>query len=109
MPAVVVGRDIGTVVFPSAVLKVFLDVDLTTRVARRAAQRNSCDIACIQESIQARDVADRDRRLAPLRAATDAIAVDAGNGDLVGLVRFLASLYRLRSSQLTSTQLTSAP
>jgi CMP/dCMP kinase len=77
---VVEGRDIGTVVFPNATVKVFLTASDTERARRR--QRDEADAARnvavgdVQASLERRDAIDSTRAVSPLRAADDAIAVD---------------------------------
>ncbi len=75
--SVVEGRDIGTVVFPEAELKVFLDADLTTRAARRHEQgTSSLPLAEIRKTITERDLADRNKPAGRLAAAVDALHID---------------------------------
>jgi cytidylate kinase len=75
--AVVEGRDIGTVVFPHAELKVFLDADVTTRAARRHEQgTSSLPLAEIEKTITRRDLADRNKPSGRLAAAVDALHID---------------------------------
>jgi cytidylate kinase len=77
---VVDGRDIGTVVFPDAPLKVFLTASPEERARRRLAQRG--DVVSADEvrregaALAARDLADSTRPVAPLTAARDAVRVD---------------------------------
>lgn len=77
---VVDGRDIGTVVFPEAPLKVFLTATADERARRRLSQRGQdVDGELVRresEALAARDAADSNRRIAPLRAASDAIVLD---------------------------------
>ena len=77
---VVDGRDIGTVVFPEARLKVFLTASPRTRASRRLAQRGESASAARVEAeatlLAARDAADAGRAVAPLRMADDAVALD---------------------------------
>lgn len=75
------GRDIGTVVFPDAELKVFLTASAEERARRRAAQNaerglGQTDAAAILADIRARDTADSTRDIAPLAAAEDAVELD---------------------------------
>ena len=73
------GRDIGTVVFPDAEVKVFLTADASARAHRRALQREIDDAKAeekILEDLLARDEADSSRDTAPLRAAEDAHRID---------------------------------
>ena len=77
---VVDGRDIGTVVFPEAPLKVFLTASPEARAARRLAQRgtavSAAEVAREAQALAARDRADASRAVAPLRAARDAVQLD---------------------------------
>jgi cytidylate kinase len=73
------GRDMGTVVFPNADLKVFLTASAETRAKRRAAQLGISEphqVAAILADINRRDAADSGRATAPLRKADDAVEVD---------------------------------
>jgi CMP/dCMP kinase len=75
------GRDIGTVVFPDAEFKFFLDADLKVRAARRCAelcaQGVNTSLAEVQAQLTERDRRDQARELAPLRRAADAIVIDS--------------------------------
>ena len=79
------GRDIGTVVFPDADVKVFLDASPEARSQRRyeqnassAAQRHSqADQAGVLQALRERDERDRNRANSPLRPAADAIVIDS--------------------------------
>jgi CMP/dCMP kinase len=74
------GRDIGTVVFPNAAVKIFLDADPLVRAERRAAELREkglqVDIREIAEQIAQRDERDRTREDSPMVAASDAIHLD---------------------------------
>lgn len=74
------GRDMGTVVFADAPLKVFLTASAETRAERRykqlAAKGISANIARLRDDLQARDARDASRAAAPLKAAQDALALD---------------------------------
>lgn len=74
------GRDIGTVVFPKAELKIFLTADTETRVARRVAEflqnGKSVSIEKVRENLMRRDHIDSTRDISPLRQADDAIVID---------------------------------
>ena len=78
------GRDMGTVVFPRAALKVFLTADAARRAERRHKQLISkgiqANIDSLRADLEARDARDRDRAVAPLRPAEDALLLD--NSDL---------------------------
>ncbi|MHB8673604.1 MAG: (d)CMP kinase [Candidatus Limnocylindrales bacterium] len=73
---VVAGRDIGTVVLPSADVKLFLDASVEERARRRAAERGEPPegpaAERILDELRRRDEIDRNRSVAPLRAAADA-------------------------------------
>jgi CMP/dCMP kinase len=78
--AVVLGRDIGTVIFPDAEVKFFFTAPAAERVARRRreldqARGSATPDALLEQEIDERDRADREREVAPLRPATDAIIV----------------------------------
>jgi len=74
------GRDTGTVVWPRAEVKFYLDADLETRARRRqrdlAAQGVAMDVAAVAEDVARRDRQDRERALAPLRKPEGAAVVD---------------------------------
>jgi cytidylate kinase len=76
--AVVEGRDIGTVVFPDAPVKVFVDADSETRAMRRAgdAEAEGRPVAEIYDQLSRRDRADSTREVSPLRPASDAVIID---------------------------------
>lgn len=97
---VVDGRDIGTVVFPDAPLKVFLTATPNERARRRLAQRGQPleEQRVAQESAElaARDQADASRPVAPLRAADDAVFVDSTGLSLAEQVEHVVALARLR-------------
>lgn len=81
------GRDIGTVVFPDAEVKVFLTADPRVRAQRRVLQRHGGDVADARvlesevaetlASIERRDALDASRDVAPLVAAPDAVQIDS--------------------------------
>lgn len=77
---VVEGRDIGTVVFPDAPLKVFLIATPIERARRRAvdevAAGREVDVEALRVSIEARDRTDSQRQASPMKAADDAVLVD---------------------------------
>lgn len=70
--AVLEGRDIQTVVFPDAEVKIYLTADARTRAERRGAEWND-DLDAAVRDIEARDARDSTREIAPLKAASDAI------------------------------------
>ena len=74
------GRDMGTVVFPGAVLKIFLTATPIVRAERRQKQLQkrgvSVTLASVLEEIEQRDLRDRTRKIAPAVAASDALEID---------------------------------
>ena len=74
------GRDIGTVVFPDAELKIFMTADPKVRAQRRydelTAKGDNVTMEEIQENVLSRDHADMNREISPLRQADDAIVLD---------------------------------
>ncbi|MGK0346743.1 MAG: cytidylate kinase [Myxococcota bacterium] len=74
------GRDIGTVVLPNAELKVFLDAHLDIRAQRRHEELmrrgDVLSLSDVRTSLDARDRQDRERAIAPLRCANDAVRMD---------------------------------
>ncbi|WP_257793877.1 (d)CMP kinase [Paenalcaligenes niemegkensis] len=77
------GRDMGTIVFPDANLKIFLVADVQSRAERRAKQLKakgiSANLTSLLEDMQARDLRDSSRASAPLVAADDAYVIDSSN------------------------------
>ncbi|MBO6752305.1 MAG: (d)CMP kinase [Spongiibacter sp.] len=77
------GRDMGTVVFPDAPLKVFLTASAEERARRRFMQLkekgDSVNLAALLEEIRARDKRDSERQHAPLKAADDALLIDSSD------------------------------
>lgn len=75
------GRDMGTVVFPDAQVKIFLDASAEERANRRLLQlqEKGFDVSFdrLLSEIQARDDRDRNRAVAPLKAADDALVIDS--------------------------------
>jgi cytidylate kinase len=90
-PLVAEGRDLGTVVFPDAEVKIYLDADALTRARRRAAdlERQGLPVALEQvlAQIQRRDERDRTRADSPLRAAEEAIVIESSGRDVEAVVR----------------------
>ena len=74
------GRDIGTVVFPDAEIKIFMTADPTVRAQRRydelTAKGDNVSLEEIEHNVRSRDEADMSRAISPLRKADDAIVLD---------------------------------
>jgi CMP/dCMP kinase len=100
------GRDIGTVVFPDAPVKVFLDASPEERARRRAhdpahASSQTQALADIARAMQRRDDADRTRQASPLAIAADAVVIDTTSmpiAEVVDRVILLASARRASAS-----------
>lgn len=75
-PAVLDGRDIGTVIFPDAWLKLYVTASVEERARRRARELAADDLAAVEADIIARDARDSARAVAPMRAAPDAILLE---------------------------------
>jgi cytidylate kinase len=73
------GRDIGTVVFPDAVLKVYLTADPQVRAARRSKEVTDLDYETVAADLARRDALDQGRDTSPLTEAADAHVVDTSN------------------------------
>lgn len=80
------GRDMGTVIFPKAELKVFLTATARVRAERRYKQLvergEAADLDALTRDLEARDKRDRERETAPLRAAIDAYILDTSEMDI---------------------------
>jgi cytidylate kinase len=85
------GRDQGTMVFPDAAVKIYLDADLSERARRRAgdlaAAGEAVDLEALQAEISRRDDRDRNRDVGPLSAPTDAVHIDSTSLDVEAVVR----------------------
>jgi len=92
------GRDMGSVVFPDARLKVFLTASVEMRALRRAKQLKEKGIATTMSTltaeIDARDKRDSSRQHAPLVAADDALFVDSSSLDVDGVVELIVSAFK---------------
>ena len=97
---VVDGRDIGTVVFPEAPLKIFLTATPDERARRRLFQRGQdVDVELVRresQALAARDAADSNRRIAPLKPAPDAVLLDTTALTLEAQVAHVVELARQR-------------
>jgi cytidylate kinase len=87
MPGLVAdGRDMGTVVFPDAVLKIYLTASAEERAQRRYKQLKDkgidVNIASLVEELRVRDERDMNRKAAPLKPASDAIIIDTTTLDI---------------------------
>jgi cytidylate kinase len=100
------GRDMGTVVFPDADCKFYLDADTEERANRRynelVMRGNITDYQEIKRDLIIRDQQDREREIAPLKASQDAVIVDSTNISISDVVEKMMSIIRGRQG-LTST------
>jgi len=92
-PGIVVeGRDIGSVVWPEAPVKVYLSADAGARAARRAAEEGITDVAGTEQSLLARDEIDSARVTAPLMLAEGAVAIDSTSYTLEEVIQQVVDL-----------------
>lgn len=102
VPSILDGRDIGTVIFPHALLKVYLNADSKIRAERRLAELKIKDpnkeynFEKILSDIEARDLADRSREIAPLKKAEDAIEIDSTSLSVSEIVDQIVTNYQSR-------------
>jgi cytidylate kinase len=92
--AVFEGRDMGTVVFPEADLKFFLNASTRTRARRRYEEqktKNSQTLDEVERDIERRDHNDSTRDVAPLKPAEDAIVIDSTEMKVDEVVDFMVS------------------
>lgn len=88
---VVEGRDIGSVVWPTAAPKVYLTASAETRARRRAGEIGA-DVAAVADDIARRDGLDSSRAASPLAQSTDAVELDTTDLDIDQVVARLAEL-----------------
>jgi cytidylate kinase len=90
------GRDMGTTVFPSAEYKFFLTASAEARASRRQKQLKkqgiSASLVTLLKEIETRDFRDQNRKVSPLRPATDAVLVDSTNLSIEQVVNQLTDL-----------------
>ncbi|MFP5381393.1 MAG: (d)CMP kinase [Gammaproteobacteria bacterium] len=95
------GRDMGTVVFPDAQVKVFLTASAEARAERRYKQLiekgNSASLPDLVADMQARDARDTTRAVAPLKPAPDALLLDTTRMDVESAVQAVLAHFRSRS------------
>jgi len=92
------GRDMGTVIFPDAAPKVFLTASAEERAKRRYKQLKEkglgVTLAALLREIQARDVRDAERAIAPLKPAADAVIIDSTGMPIEKVVASVLALAR---------------
>ena len=92
------GRDMGTVVFPDAALKVFLTASVVVRAQRRYKQLNDkgkhANLAALSRALGERDQRDAAREVAPLKPAADAVSLDSSGLTIDEVVDWVLNRYR---------------
>ncbi len=100
------GRDMGTVVFPEAILKIYVTASAEARALRRYKQLiekgNSVTLDGLLRNIRERDARDSARAAAPLQVATDAIVLDTTDMTVDACVAFVLEKYRAASADRSS-------
>lgn len=98
------GRDIGTVVFPNADLKIFLTATVEERARRRykelTEKGESIDLATLQQEIAERDKQDSEREISPLRQAEDALLLDSSDMTIAQVAEFIIKLVQEKENVL---------
>ncbi len=94
--AVLEGRDIGTIVFPDADRKIYLDAEIGVRARRRYKElkekENRTNIDELEKELHSRDEKDKGRKVAPLRVADGAIVIDTTHMDIDQVVEEILKL-----------------
>lgn len=103
-PAILDGRDIGTVIFPNAILKVFLTASAHERANRRLDElkdrgQSELDFETILKDIQERDYEDMNRKIAPLKKADDGIELDSTGKTIPQIVDEIIGLWNGKKGQ----------
>ncbi|RZV46200.1 MAG: (d)CMP kinase, partial [Acidimicrobiales bacterium] len=98
--AVVEGRDIGSVVFPAATLKVYLTASVAVRARRRAAETGETDMDKAEAAIERRDAIDSTREHDPLVIAEDAVVLDSSDLTTAQVVEEITRLWEARSQHV---------
>lgn len=103
-PAILDGRDIGTVIFPNAVLKVFLTASAEERAQRRHDELNQrgqtdLDYQMILKDIKERDFEDMNREIAPLKKASDGVELDSTGKSIDEMIDFIIKLWTERTTK----------
>ena len=96
------GRDMGTVVFPHACLKIYLTASVEERAKRRLLQLqdqgNDVSLGQVVDELTTRDTRDRERQVAPLLAACDAVTVDTSHKSIDQVLNEILELVKRRLS-----------
>jgi cytidylate kinase len=98
------GRDIGTVVFPDAQVKIFLSASAAERARRRYAELRAAgqpvDLDVTLREIEQRDKRDSERALAPLRKADDALVIDSSNSTADEVAACVLAEIRMKQNEI---------
>ena len=101
------GRDIGTVVFPNADVKIYLDASAEERARRRATDAahtgSQAGQAAVAEAIQARDKSDTTRAVSPLSLAPDAVHIDTTGVPIDQVVARVMEIVKQQAAERTET------
>ena len=95
---VVEGRDIGSVVWPQAPVKVYLSADAAARAIRRASEEGGSDVSATERSLLARDQIDSGRAVSPLVMADGAVHIDTTGHTLLEVIDQVVALVDQRDS-----------
>ncbi|MBI5344618.1 MAG: (d)CMP kinase [Deltaproteobacteria bacterium] len=96
------GRDIGTVVFPDADFKFFLDAPENTRAKRRHLElsgKASVSMESVNKAVSERDRRDKERANSPLKKADDAVYIDTNGLDAEGVIRKILDIVREKGGE----------
>ncbi len=104
-PSILDGRDIGTVIFPNAILKVFLTASAEERATRRFEElkergQADLDFNTILADIKERDYEDMNREIAPLKKAADGVELDSTGKTIPQIVEEIVSLWEKRKEKI---------
>ena len=93
------GRDMGTIVFPKAMLKIFFTADIEIRAQRRYEELlklgEDVDFNSVLSSLKARDEADKNRNISPVKPAHDAQIVDSSKLNITSVLDKILELYTI--------------
>lgn len=98
------GRDIGTVVLPDAALKIYLDASVESRANRRLKELISkgitSDYETVYKDIETRDYEDMNRKISPLKQASDAVYVDSSEMTIEEEFNYLCNLIETKRKEV---------
>ena len=101
------GRDIGTVVFPEAELKIFLTASIEERSRRRWAELESKGVHLsmdeVTQNLRDRDLIDSTRAVSPLKQASDAILVDNSSMDALQTYQYIKKMAKVLKGEVSET------